>query len=131
MTFGRLQTKAVIKDVAKVLDIPYSEVNTFTGQLPSGPGVDISINTLLTDPQYCNLPFIKKYPELFQHAKLLEGSPRHVSQHAAGIAITPKPVYEIAPVYYGKDIDLGNGETFIGNRSQLEKEQCESVGIEV
>lgn len=129
MTFGRLQPKAVIKDIAKVLDIPYAEVNEFTGQLPSAAGIDISINTLLTDPEYCNMPFIKKYPELFKHAKLLEGSPRHVSQHAAGIAITPKPVYEIAPVYYGKDIELGNGEVFRGNRSQVEKEQCESLGI--
>ena len=129
ITFGRLQTKAVIKDIAKVMDIPYEEVNTFTGQLPSGPGVDMSIDVITTDPQYCNLPFVKKYPELFKHAKILEGSPRHVSQHAAGIAITPKPVYEIAPVYYGKEIDLGNGEVFKGNRSQVEKEQCESLGI--
>ena len=129
MTFGRLQTKAVIKDIAKVLDIPYEEVNAFTGQLPSGPGVDMSIDVITTDPQYCNLPFVKKYPELFKHAKILEGSPRHVSQHAAGIAITPKPVYEIAPVYYGKEIELGGGEVFKGNRSQVEKEQCESLGI--
>lgn len=130
LTFGRLQTKAVIKDIAKVLDIPYEEVNAFTKLLPAGPAAnEFHVKDILENPEYSQLPFVVKYKNLFEHAALLEGSPRHVSQHPAGIAITPKPVHEICPVYYGKPIELSNGDQFIGNRSQFEKEQCETVGL--
>ncbi len=123
LTFGRLQTKLVIKDIAKCMDIPYEEVNAFTKLLPAGPAATgFSISDILDNPEYSQLAFVKKYPELFKHAALLEGSPRHVSQHPAGIAVTPKPVYEICPVYYGKPIPLDNGDEFVGNRCQLEKE---------
>jgi DNA polymerase-3 subunit alpha len=131
LTFGRLQTKAVIKDIAKVLDIPYDQVNAFTKTLPSGPGDSVSIDEILNNPEYSKMPFVQKYPELFEHARLLEGSPRHVSQHPAGIAVTPKPVHEICPTYYGKPIELANGDEFIGNRSQFEKDQCELVGLNI
>ena len=132
LTFGRLQAKAVIKDIAKVMEIPYDEVNQFTKLLPSGPAAnDFSIDEILNNPEYNNLSFVRRYPELFEHAKLLEGSPRHVSQHPAGIAIAPKPVHEICPVYYGKPIELSNGDQYVGNRSQFEKEQCETAGLNI
>lgn len=130
LTFGRLKPKAVIKDLAKVMAIPYEEVNAFTKLLPSGAAAgDLTIEEILTNPEYNQLEFVRKYQELFKHAKLLEGSPRHVSQHPAGIAITPKPVHEIMPVYYGKPIDMVDGSQFIGNRSQFEKDQCEDGGL--
>lgn len=75
------------------------------------------------------MPFVKKYPEVFKHAKILEGSPRHVSQHPAGIAISPTPVHNVLPVYKGKPIDLENGEKIVGNLSQFEKEAFEQVGL--
>ena len=129
ITFGLMKAKMVIKDVAKALDIPFNEVNDFTKYLPSGPGAEISIDEILTNDKYKNLPFVKKYPEVFKFAKKLENTPRHASQHAAGIAVTPKPVHEIAPVYYGKDVPMPDGTTFKGNRSQLTKEQAENCGI--
>lgn len=123
LTFGRLQAKLIIKDIAKVMDIPFDEVNAFTKLLPSGPAASkFSIDEILENPEYSNLPFVKKYPELFKHAKKLQGSPRHVSQHPAGIAVAPKPVHNICPTYYGKPVDMGGGEQFVGNRCQLEKE---------
>lgn len=132
LTFGRLQAKLIIKDIAKVMAIPYEEVNAFTKLLPAGPAAtNFSIDEVLNNPEYSNLPFVKKYPELFKHAQLLEGSPRHVSQHPAGIAVSPKPIHEIVPTYYGKPIDIGNGEQFIGNRVQTEKEQTEEIGFNI
>lgn len=120
-----------IKDVSKALDIPFTEVNDFTRQLPSGPGNEITIEEILTNKDYKNLPFVKKYPEVFKFAKKLEMCPRHSSQHAAGIAVCDRPVHEIAPVYYGKAIDLPDGTVFKGNRSQFTKEACESVGVDI
>lgn len=132
LTFGRLQTKAIIKDIGKVLGIPFDEVNSFTKLLPSGPAAtNFSIEEILTNPEYSSLPFVKKYPELFEHAKVLEGSPRHVSQHPAGIAVAPKPVHNICPTYYGKPIDISATEQFVGNRCQLEKEQAEMIGLNI
>ena len=123
LTFGREQTKMVIKDIAKCMDIPYEEVNAFTKLLPAGPAATgFTVEDILDNPEYNQLPFVKKYPEVFEHAKLLQGAPRHVSQHPAGIAVAPRPVHEIAPVYYGKPIPLDDGTEFVGNRVQLEKE---------
>lgn len=97
--------------------------------MPSGPGNEITVEEILEDPKYNTLPFVKKYPKVFEFAKKLAGCPRHAGQHAAGIAVTPMPVYDIAPVYYGREVELPGGEIFKGNRSQLTKEQAESCGI--
>ena len=51
ITFSRLTTKMVIKDVSKALDIPFKEVNAFTAMLPSGPNDDITIDEILNDPK--------------------------------------------------------------------------------
>ena len=83
----------------------------------------------MEDPKYNTLHFVKKYPKVFEFSKKLAGCPRHAGQHAAGIAVTPMPVYDIAPVYYGREVELPGGEIFKGNRSQLTKEQAESCGI--
>ena len=132
LTFGRLQTKMVIKDIAKVLDIPYDEVNSFTKLLPAGPAAtSFHIKDILENPEYSEMEFVKKHPEVFEYAKLLEGSPRHVSQHPAGIAVSPVPVHEICPVYFGKGIPLDDGTEFVGNRGQFEKEQTEAIGFNI
>lgn len=117
-----MQTKAVIKDISKIMGIPFDEVNAFTKLLPSGPGADINIKEILENPEYNTLPFVRRYPEVFEHAMLLEGSPRHVSQHPAGIAVSPSPVWDVLPVYKGKPIKLDDGTEIVGNLSQFEKE---------
>ena len=129
ITFSKLTAKTVIKDISKALDIPFKEVNAFTALLPSGPGEDVSVEEILTNPKYNKLDFVKKHPKVFEFAKKLAGCPRHAGQHAAGIAVTPMPVHEIAPVYYGKEVDMPDETVFKGNRSQFTKEQCEDVGI--
>ena len=131
ITFSRLTTKMVIKDVSKALDIPFKEVNAFTAMLPSGPNDDITIDEILNDPKYNKLDFVKKHPRVFKFASKIVGCVRHAGQHAAGIAVTPMPVHEIAPVYYGREVDMPDGTVFKGNRSQLTKEQAESCGIKI
>ena len=131
ITFSRLTTKMVIKDVSKALDIPFKEVNAFTAMLPSGPNDDITIDEILNDPKYNKLDFVKKHPRVFKFASKIVGCVRHAGQHAAGIAVTPMPVHEIAPVYYGREVDMPDGTVFKGNRSQLTREQAESCGIKI
>lgn len=125
-TFGRLQTKLVIKDVAKAMGIEYEEVNNFTKLLPSGPGSSIHINDIVNIPE-CR-PFVNKYPDLFEHAANLEGSPRHVSQHAAGMVVSPPeyPLWSLIPLQRGKEVVEG---VEAGYLTQLEKEPVEKLGL--
>lgn len=125
-TFGRLQTKAVIKDVAKALAIPFDEVNAFTKLLPSGPGANIHISDIYNIPE-CKY-FVDKYPDLFEYAEKLEGSPRHVSQHAAGMVVTPPqhPIWSLIPIQKGKEVVEG---VEAGYLTQLEKGPVEELGL--
>lgn len=125
-TFGRLQTKAVIKDVAKALAVPFDEVNAFTKLLPSGPGANIHITDIYNIPE-CKY-FVDKYPDLFEYAEKLEGSPRHVSQHAAGMVVTPPehPIWSLIPIQKGKEVVEG---VEAGYLTQLEKGPVEELGF--
>lgn len=124
-TFGRLQTKAVIKDVGKALGIPFEDVNAFTKLLPSGPGASIHVDEVMEMPetQY----FVNKYPKLFEYAAKLESSPRHVSQHAAGMVVSPPehPIWSLIPIQKGKEIADGVS----GYLTQLEKGPVEALGL--
>jgi DNA-directed DNA polymerase III PolC len=121
ITFGRLQLKAVIKDISKALGIPFEEVNEVTRSIPD----DIKhITELIEAPEFRN--FFNKYPDIYLHASKLEGSPRHASQHPAGIAITPIPVMDLLPVQNAKETQEGLAPGYL---AQFEKEQCEMAGL--
>lgn len=125
-TFGRMQLKMVIKDIAKAMNIPFEEVNEFTRNIPEKIGdVEIKHVTDLSLIPECK-PFMDKYPELFIHAAKLEGSPRHVSQHPAGIAITPVPVTDLLPVQNAKETQEGVEPGYL---TQFEKDQSEQSGV--
>lgn len=125
-TFGRLQTKAVIKDVAKAMAIPFEEVNAFTKLLPSGPGASIHVHEIKDNPEFSF--FVNKYPDLFEYAAKLEGSPRHVSQHAAGMVVSPPehPLWSLIPIQKGKEVIEG---VEAGYLTQLEKGAVEELGL--
>jgi len=102
-TFGTLKTKAVLKDVARVLDIPFSESNTITklvpeGKTPDGREIDMEL-ALEMEPRL--MEFHEKgamYRELFDVAKILEGMNRHVSTHACGKVIGRGPLTDYVPL---------------------------------
>jgi DNA polymerase-3 subunit alpha len=73
-------------------------------------------------------PFVDKYPKLFEYAIKLEGSPRHVSQHAAGIVVSPPnhPIWSLIPIQNGKEVLEG---VEAGYLTQLEKEAVEKLGL--
>ncbi len=103
-TFGTLKTKAVIKDVARVLEIPYDEANAITKLIPEGKTADNrKINTavaLEVTPEL--MTFYKRggrYQELFDTAKILEGMNRHISTHACGKVIGRSPLTDYVPLF--------------------------------
>lgn len=115
MTMGKLQLKAVIKDVSKVMDIEYEEVNEFTKSIP---GDFKSVSELIDHPEF--RWFFDKYPEVAKHAVRLEGLPRQVGQHPAGICVTPIPVTDLLPVQNAKESE---GSVEVGYLSQFEKDR--------
>lgn len=101
ITFNRLSSKAVIRDVARVLNIPIPTVNKITKFIPSKFGKVYSIDQALAEVP--ELKWVKDSQEediknLIKYAKVLEGMNRNASKHAAGVVITPDDVSNYVPL---------------------------------
>jgi DNA polymerase III subunit alpha len=101
ITFNRLSSKAVLRDVARVLKIPIPTVNKITKFIPSKFGKVYSIDQALAEVQ--DLKWVKESNEtdiqnLIKYAKVLEGMNRNASKHAAGVVITPDEVSKYVPL---------------------------------
>jgi len=101
ITFNRLSSKAVIRDVARVLKIPIPTVNNITKHIPSKFGKVYSIDQSLAEVS--ELKWVKnseepQIQELIKHARVLEGMNRNASKHAAGVVITPGDVSDYVPM---------------------------------
>ena len=101
ITFNRLSSKAVIRDVARVLGIPIAEVNKITKFIPSKFGKVYTIEQALNEVH--ELKWVKtskdeRIQELIKYSKILEGMNRNASKHAAGVVITPGDVSEFVPL---------------------------------
>ena len=107
-TFGTMSAKAVVKDVGRVLGIPYSDVDRITKLIPTFRGKVFSIDESLTQiPQLKEL--IEKSPnlrELIEIARPLENMVRHSSTHAAGIVISNEPLADHIPLYKGSKDEI-------------------------
>ena len=107
VTFGTLAARVVIRDVGRVLDMPYAQVDTIAKMVPTKiPGVKVvTINKAME----VNPEMKKAYDEqpdihhLIDMAKRLEGLPRHTSMHAAGVVISQKDVSEYVPLSRAQD----------------------------
>ena len=106
VTFGTMAARGVIRDVGRVMNIPYAEVDQIAKQVPSGPG---ALHITLDDALRLSKPLRELYEtdpqvqKLIDTAKALEGMPRHASTHAAGVVITKRPVYEYVPLAKNDD----------------------------
>ena len=102
ITFGKLKTRAVIRDVGRALDIPLNEVDAIAKMVPDVLNISLD-NALEQEPRLKNLA--KKKPEvadLISICRVLEGLPRHASTHAAGVVIADRALTEYMPLYKGK-----------------------------
>ena len=101
ITFGTMKAKAVIRDVGRVLEMPFADVDKVAKQIP--PALDMTLEKALEESQTLKTmeqtdPRVK---ELLSVARRLEGMTRHASVHAAGVVIAPKAITEYAPLYKG------------------------------
>jgi len=99
ITFGTMAARAAVRDVGRVMGMPYSEVDRLAKQVPEEPGIKLE-DALRQEPALQDLVETEdKYRKLFEHAKLLEGLSRHASTHAAGVVIAPGPLTDFVPLY--------------------------------
>ncbi len=103
ITFGTLKTKAVLKDVARVLEIPFSESDAISKLVPEAPKMSIE-KAIDMEPELKK--FMERggvFTELFDTAGRLEGLNRHASTHAAGIVIGQTKLTDYVPLYRDKN----------------------------
>ena len=103
VTFGTLAARGVIRDVGRVMDLPYAQVDTIAKMIPQ------ELNITIDKALQMNPELKKAYEEqkeihdLIDTAKRLEGLPRHTSMHAAGVVISQKDVSEYVPLSRASD----------------------------
>ena len=107
VTFGTMAARAAVRDVGRVLNMPYADVDVIAKQIPSGPGaLHITLEDALKlskqlKESYDGSPQVKK---LIDTARAIEGMPRNTSTHAAGVVITSRPVSDYVPLAKNDDL---------------------------
>lgn len=100
VTFGKLSSKLVLKDVGRVLGIPHTEINQITAKIPTIQGKVKPIKEALELPDLAWLKDTQdpKLRQLLEYSMLLEGFYRHTGTHAAGVVIAPGDITNYVPV---------------------------------
>ncbi|MCQ2604206.1 MAG: DNA polymerase III subunit alpha [Spirochaetia bacterium] len=148
ITFGTLKPKAVLKDVARALDISFAESNIITKLIPDMPHKKATLKSMLgevdkfkNDPAFKDIPELTGIPELieiknrggiyerlFRESEYLENMNRHNSLHAAGIVIGQTELSDYVPLFKGTKEDKANSTATQYTMDKLE--QCGLVKMD-
>ena len=120
ITYGKLKSRAVIRDVGRALNIPYGEVDRIAKLVPN----DLKITIEKALEQESRLRELQqndpKIKELLEISRSLEGLPRHASTHAAGVVISDRPMFDYLPLYKGSNDEVV---------TQFDMKNVEEVGL--
>ncbi len=109
ITFGTMAARAVIRDVGRVMNVPYADVDRIAKLVPIDPNMTLEL-ALDQEPELKNLykqdPRVK---ELIDTSKHLEGLTRHASTHAAGVVISEGPLTNHVPLFKTSDDQISTG----------------------
>jgi DNA polymerase-3 subunit alpha len=108
ITFGTLQARGVLRDVGRVLQMPYGQVDKLCKLVPQNPANPVTLARAIEDEPKLQAerdgdPVVKR---AFDIARKLEGLNRHASTHAAGIVIGDRPLSELVPLYRDPKSDM-------------------------
>jgi len=122
-SFGTLKARAAVKDVARVMGLPFDEADSLSKMVPERG--DVSLDEALDSNQdlRSRVEENDKYSDLFRHAKVLEGIARHPSTHPAGVVITPMPLQDVVPLFK-PERDTSNIAT-----TQYDMKSVEKIGL--
>ena len=101
ITFGKLQARAVLRDVGRVMGLPYGQVDKICKLIPNNPANPVSLEgALKAEPQLqAMVAEDETVARLVDIARKLEGLYRHASTHAAGVVIADRPLSQLIPLY--------------------------------
>jgi len=127
ITFGTMGTKAALRDVARVMDIPLPEVDRVAKLVPFVSGRNTTMDDALAIPEFKKIydeqPHLR---ELIDTAARMEGTVRNAGTHAAGVVISDKPIIEYLPLHRPTS---GSEETPIKTVTQFEMGILDSLGM--
>ncbi|MBL8569804.1 MAG: DNA polymerase III subunit alpha [Phreatobacter sp.] len=108
ITFGTLQARGVLRDVGRVLELPYGQVDKLCKLVPQNPAAPITLDKAIEGEPKLQAardedPVVGR---LFDIAVKLEGLNRHASTHAAGLVIGDRPLVELVPLYRDPKTDM-------------------------
>ena len=126
ITYNRMTSKAVLKDVARVLDIPYGDADRMAKMIPVMRGKPTKLKVMISEDtpaadfkqKYDSDPQVKRWLDM---AIRIEGTNKSVGIHAAGVVISAQPLDEVVPLQLNKDND--------GAVTQYSMEDIESMGL--
>ena len=120
ITFGTMKARAAVRDVGRVLEMPYADVDTIAKLIPPDLGMTIR-KALAVEPRLQEMiEGNPKVADLFEYAKGIEGLSRHASTHAAGVVIANRPITEYVPLYRNSNGDI---------TTQFPMQHIEKVGL--
>ncbi len=106
ITFGTMKAKAVVRDVGRVLDMSYGDVDKIAKMIPFD--LKMTLDKALAESPPLQDAYQKdpKVKELIDISRRLEGTTRHASTHAAGVVISPQPLTDLVPLFKGNTGDV-------------------------
>ncbi len=99
ITFGKLQARAAVRDVGRVLGMPFGEVDRIAKLIPETLGISLDRALEQSAELRARIEANGQVRQLFETARRLEGLTRHASTHAAGVVIGTRPLIETVPLY--------------------------------
>jgi len=118
ITFGTMAARAAVRDVGRVLNIPYADVDRLAKLIPFGSSIS---EALESSPELRELYEREEWARnILNFAKRLEGMPRHASTHAAGVVISKFPLMDLVPLQRGPEGDV---------MTQFEMGDLEELGL--
>ncbi|MBU6429382.1 MAG: DNA polymerase III subunit alpha, partial [Cyanobacteria bacterium REEB65] len=123
VTFSTLKAKAAIKDVARVMELPFAESNELAKKVPDEINITLDQAIEKSGELRQAMEDSERITEILDMAKKLEGLTRTTSIHAAGVIIAEEPIAKLVPLQRLKDGDDG------GVATQYEQKYCEALGL--
>ena len=134
LTLNTMQARSVVRDVGRMLDLPLRRVDQLAKLIPFGATLDGALEASARLREAARDPQTSR---LFELARRLEGLPRSVGTHAAGVVVAPRPLQEILPLY--RETEVRGAKERAKNpdpdavgvrwRTQFDMKDCEAVGL--
>ncbi|MCA9729082.1 MAG: DNA polymerase III subunit alpha, partial [Candidatus Eisenbacteria bacterium] len=120
ITFGTMAARAAVRDVGRVMGMPYAEVDRLAKTVPAEIGIKLNKALEQSPDLRSRYEADPRVRELINTAQVLEGLSRHASTHAAGVIITPSALTEYVPLYRSHEDEV---------TTQFDMNACDKIGL--